>query len=409
MIVVYIFFLLFQLFNTYLSILTPLNPYIFSVLFIFIGFKKKIHIINLKLLATLLFIVVAFIIIYSCKFSILSSFTITAKAVQFNFGYLLLIPGFSVIFSYLKIVKLEDILRITFWVISTELLLEFVLIRVLGVSPGSFAHYPKVQHITLDQVTGLYTADRLLGLAGNASVTGVLYASSFILYLGHLYKTQATLKSKKSIVVIATFIVCFFMIVSGSAFFAILLAGAILWIQGKGNMIKNLLLASIVLGIVLLTFNFLSTLTDAFGNKFTTEYLFLLVNNDDIEGSLPYLLSDMSKGYHWYNFFIGSYFFEWGNAEARAKTVDYFYVNVIYEFGLIGLTVFFYVIKQAYNALKKSTVINYNYFKLGFLTIVLGSLHYPVISYMATQVFLSALAAIAIRDSGLKRQLLSNL
>jgi hypothetical protein len=398
MIGVYVFFLLFQLLNTYLGILAPLNPYIFSVLFIVYGFKDSVKITNLKILTTLLVFSICLIIIYAVKFSILSSLPTTAKAVQFNFGYYILIPGFTVLFKLFPKVTIEDILRVTFWTISSELFLEFILIRILYVSPGAFQHYPKLQHITYDPVTGEYTANRLLGMAGNASVTGVIYTSSFILYLGALYKKAKTLKARKSLIVICTFIACFFMIVSGSAFFAIILTAFIVWSQKEGNLLKNLFIAVFIVMVILFIFNYLSSLTDIFSNKFTTEYLVFLLTNGD-EGSLPYILNDMSKGYHWYNLLLGSYFFEWGNPDAVIKTVDYFYVNLIYEFGLVGLTIFFYIIKTAYNVIKKNTVLDNQYLKFGFLVLVVGSLHYPSIVYMAAQIFISALAAIAIRDN----------
>lgn len=389
---------MFQLLNTYLGVLAPINPYLFSVFFILLGFTKSIKVINLKLLVLLILLIIGFVIIYTVKFSFLSSFSIAAKAIQFNYGYFFLIPGFTVLFGYFPSIKLKDILAATFWVISLELLLEFLLIRILGVSPGAFTHYPKVSHITLDVTTGEYTANRLLGMAGNASVTGVLYTTSFVLYLGCLYAEQQKLTTRKSLFVILTFITCFFMIISGSAFFAILFATFAIWSQRKGSLVKNLLIALSIVPAVLIFFNYLSTVTDAFGDKFTTEYLILLFVKDDIEGSLPYLLNEMSKDYHWYNFFIGSYYFEWGNQDAIIKTVDYFYVNVVYEFGIIGLILFFYIIKLAYEAIKRLNVIDLTYLKFGVLVLVFGSLHYPAIAYMSAQVFISALAAIAIRD-----------
>lgn len=398
MIWLYIFFLLFQLINTYVGVLAPVNPYLFSVFFIILGFTKPVSLTNFKIVILLLFLIIAFVIIYSVKFSFLSSFSIAAKAIQFNYGYFFLIPGFTVLFGLSPGVRMKDILAATFWVISIELLIEFVLIRILGVSPGAFIHYPKVNHITLDQVTGEYTANRLLGMAGNASVTGVLYTTSFILYLGCLYTEQQKLMTKNNLVIMITFIVCFFMIISGSAFFAILFSTFTIWSQRKGNLLLNLFIALLIVPAVLVLFNYLSTITDAFGDKFTTEYLLLLFVKDDIEGSLPYLLNEMSKDYHWYNFFIGCYYFEWGNVDAVIKTVDYFYVNVVYEFGIIGLFFFFFIIKLSYNALKKMKIIDDSYLKFGILVLVFGSLHYPAIAYMSSQIFLSALTAIAIRD-----------
>lgn len=404
MIAVYVFFLLFQLLNTYLGLLAPLNPYVFSSLFILYGFKDRIKIINLKILSVLFVLIISFLIIYSIKFSFLSSFPVTAKAIQFNFGYYFLIPGFTVLFKLFPKVTMKDILAVTFWTITAELLMEFVLIRLLHVSPGAFQHYPKTQHISYDTATGEYTANRLLGMAGNASVTGVIYTVSFVLYLGYLYVHQQTLYKRKSVIVIFTFIACFFMIVSGSAFFAIILSAFVVWSQKKGNLAKNLIISLFVLIGILLIFNYISTLTDLFSNKFSTEYLAYLLTNDDIQGSLPYLLHDMSKGYHWYNLFIGSYYFQWGNSDAVIKTVDYFYVNLVYEFGLIGLVIFFYVIRVGYRIIKKSNVIDGQFLKFGFLVLIIGSLHYPSIAYMALQVYISALAAMAIRDSFLNKK-----
>jgi len=398
MIFFYTYLFLFQLFNTYLGVLAPLNPYVFSIIFILYGFRHKIKIINVNILLVLLFLIIAFIIIYSVKFTLASSITIAAKAIQFNYGYYFLIPGLTVFFGFFPRIKIIHILSATFWAISIELLIEFLLIRLLGVSPGAFTHYPKTQHITLDQVTGEYTANRLLGMAGNASVTGVLYTSSFVLYLGALYLQYNNLKTRKIIIVIVTFLICFFMIISGSAFFAVLLATVVIWSQRKGNLIRNLIIGFTIIPSVLILFNYLSTVTDAFGDKFTTEYLILLFVKDDIEGSLPYLLHEMSKDYHWYHFFTGSYYFEWGNPDAIIKTVDYFYVNVIYEFGIFGLIIFFVVISKSYRAIADLRLIDNTFLKFGFLVLIFGSLHYPAIAYMSSQVFVSSLAAVAIRD-----------
>jgi hypothetical protein len=357
----------------------------------------------------LLAIAIAFIIIYTIKFSFFRSFSVTAKAIQFSYGYLILIPGFTVLFTYFSSITIKKILEATFWAISIELFIEFILIRILHVSPGSFAHYPKSQHITLDVITGAYTADRLLGLAGNASVTGVLYSAVFILYLGHLYLIQEFKLEKKNFLVIGTFLICFFMISSGSAFFAIVISLMVIWSQKKGLFLVNLLIALTIIPLLFLLTNYISTITDVFGNKFTTDYLYLLLATQDVEGTLPNLIQQMSVDYHWYHIFIGKYFYEWGNPDAIVKTVDYFYVNVVYEFGLIGLFVFFYIIKIGYNAIKQQQFISDTFLKFGILVIVLGSLHYPVIAYMAAQVFLSAIVAVAIRDRSLANLGHSNL
>lgn len=401
MIILYLFFLLFQLLNTYVGVLTPLNPYVFSILFIIYGFRKPVSLTNIKLLFILLSVAFVFIIVYTIKFSFLSSFSITAKAIQFNFGYLFLIPGFTILFGFFPSIKLRHVLAGTFWTLSLELLMEFIVIRILKISPAAFAHYPKVAHISLNKITGEYTADRLLGIAGNASVTGVLYVSCFFLFLGSLYREENSLWGKKNIIVCTTFIVCFFTIISGSAFFALLLALIAVWIQKKGSLLRNTILVSVFISIVLVTFSFISKLTDAFGNKFTVEYLIFLLSRDDVHGSLPYLIHQMSIGYQWYNFIFGSYYFEWGNPDAVIKTVDFFFVNLIYEFGLIGLILFFYVIRLGYLTVKRLQIIDENYLKLGIFVMVIGSLHYPAIAYMASQVFLSAVFAIAIRDRAL--------
>jgi len=366
--------------------------------------KFPLKITNIKIIFILLLLIFFFIVVYTLKFSFLSSFSIAAKAIQFNFGYLFLIPGFTALFSTFRSVNLKHVLSATFWVITLELLVEFALIRVLNVSPGSFTHYPKVAHIQLDRVTGEYIAERLLGMAGNASVTGVLYTTSFALYIGCLLKENGKVFNKKILAIIFTFVGCFFMIVSGSAFFAIIGSLFLVWIQKNGNLIKNSIIAVLVLAGVLASFNYVSGLTDAFGNKFTTEYLFLLLQNDDVQGSLPYLINEMSIGYNWFKFFFGSYYFEWGNPDAVIRTVDYFYVNLVYEFGLIGLFLFAYIIKITFNAVKKVQLLDDNYLKFGFFVIILGSLHYPAIAYMASQVFLSSIAAIALRDFNFERE-----
>ena len=398
MISVYVFFFLFQLLNTYIGVLAPFNPYVFAILFIIYGFKGNIKFVNLKILTILLIVTVSLIIIYTVKFSFIKSFLISAKAIQFNFGYLFLIPGFTVFFNVFRSIKLKNVLSCTFWVMSLELMLEFILLRILKFSPVLFTHYPKIAHIRYDPITKEYAADRLLGMASNASVTGVLYTCCFAFYFGYLYYTSENLFAKKNLLVLLTFIVCFFLVVSGSAFFAILLSLFLIWSQRKGNLLKNLLIAILVIPAVLLGFNFLSGFTEAFGNKFTVGYLLLLFQNDELEGSLPYVINEMAQGYSWFKFFFGSYFFEWGNPDAVIKTVDYFYVNLVYEFGLIGLCLFIYIIKLTFDAVKRLDLIEYSYLKFGFFVLVFGSLHYPAVVYMASQVFLSAIAAIGLRN-----------
>ena len=400
MIFFYAYSFLFQFLNTYFGFLAILNPYVFSVFFIVIGFTKKVKKLNIKILSVFFLMTISFLIIYSFKFSFIKSFLIAAKAIQFNYGYYLLIPGMTVLLSYFPQMKLNKILQLTFWILSIELLVEFVLIRIFGVSPGSFIHYPKVTHITQDKITGEYTANRLLGLTGNASVMGVIYSTSFFFYIGSVYSFTKKLLTKETIPIILTFIICFFMIISGSAFFAIIASLFIVWSTSKGNLFKNLLFGTAFFVTVLLLFSYLSRITDVFGDKFTTRYLIFLLTKDDIQGSLPYLIYEMSIGYHWYNFFIGTYFFEWGNPNAVIKTVDFFYANVIYEFGLIGLIIFFYPIKVAYNVISKGTI-DLFFVRLGFLVLIFGSLHYPAIAYIASQVFISFMAAISIRDRGL--------
>lgn len=398
MIYIYIYLFVFQLLNTYLGVLTPLNPYVFSVLLIVYGVAKKMHKTNLKILAVLALSVITCIFVYTVKFSLLSSFSITAKAIQFNFGYLFLIPGFTVFFKLVPKIKMVDILKATFWTISIEIFIEFVLIRILGVSPGAFTHYPKLQHIIFDPLTGIYTAYRLLGLTGNASVTGVLLSAIAAIYLGYLFEQEQKLLTKKTIPVIVSFFSCFFMIISGSAFFAIMVSLLIIWAQRKGSLGKNLMIAAILVPSIAIFFNYLATVTDAFGEKFTTKYLLLLLQTEDMPGSLPFVLKELSREYHWYNFFVGTYTFEWGNASARIKTVDFFFVNLVFEFGLLGLWVLVYAFRVAYKAVKKMQVVNNLFLQFGFLVVFIGSMHYPSIAYTATQVFLSAIAGIALRD-----------
>jgi len=408
MLYLYIYLLVFQMLNTYLGFLAPLNPYTLSLLFILFSIKGGINKVNLKLFSILTILIALFITVYSFKFSFFSSFGITAKALQFNYGYLFLIPGLTYFFKLDKKIKIEDVLSATFWTLSAELLLEFVLIRILGVSPDAFSHYPKVSHIRIDSLTGDYVADRLLGLTGNASVMGVFYVSVFSLYLGRLKRLCLEKFTFYMKTVIFVFMCCFFMITSGSAFFAILLSLLLIWSIKKGNLLKNLILGLLAISLVLFLFDYVDSEFNLFNGKFKIEYLLLLLTNDDIEGSLPYLLYEMSIGYNWYDLFIGKYFFEWGNSEAVVKTVDYFYINLVYEFGLLGLAFFFYIIRLAYLKVIDADLIGIDYVRFGFFVLLLGSLHYPAIVYMAPQVFLSAVIAVAIRDSfenqGLKNE-----
>ncbi|MGJ1385062.1 hypothetical protein ACR782_02585 [Sphingobacterium spiritivorum] len=395
-IIIYIYFLVFQFLNTYLGVLSVFNPYAFCLFFTLLGLQIRTDKISKRFFLILILFVVFFIIVYSFKFSFVSSFGTTAKALQFNFGYLFLIPGFAFLFKFDKGISLEKILSSTFWILTVELFMEFILIRIVGISPDLFQHYPKINHIRIDELTGAYVADRMLGLTGNASVMGVFFVSVFSMYMGRLMELSPNKITLKMRIAIIAFLCCFFMITSGSAFLAILASFLVIWASKKGNLIKNLILVLIILPVIALFVNYLDVNFNLFNGKFKFDYLIFLLSNNSIEGSLPYLLRDMSKDYNWYDIFFGKYYFEWGNPDAVIKTVDYFYINLVYEFGIFGLIVFLYIIKIAYDKIAASKIVSSNYLKFAFLVLVFGSLHYPAIVYMAPQVFISAVTGFAI-------------
>ncbi len=394
----YAYIFLFQLLNTYLPFLAVFNPYTFAIIALPIGFLYRLKKISLKFIALLFFMAVALIIIYGIKFSFASAALTTAKAVQFNFGYLILVPGLAALFSFSKQVTVKRILALTFWIISVELFIEFFLIRILHFSPTIFQHYPQVAHIRIDKDSGEFVADRLLGMVGNASVMGVFYSVVFSFYLGFLYSEQPLNFFKTHLKKIIVFVTCFFMVVSGSAFFSLVMALFIVRVLKKGNLLKNIFLGILTIALMFGVIALVSQFNSFIGNKFSIDYLIFLLVNDDIEGSLPYLLNDMANGFHWYNFIIGTYYFEWGNPKMVIKTVDFFFANLVYEFGLIGLACFVYIFKQIYGSIKKAAVIHINFLNFGFLVLVIGSLHYPSIVYLAPQVFISTIVAVALRD-----------
>lgn len=362
-----------QFLSSYISVFYFFNIYFVGIAFlIFSSFKIRKDVLKFLFLITLIFIY--FIYRYDLNYD--DFFSISIKSLQFNFGYLILIPC---LLSNKTNFDLKKFVNICFYFFSFEIIIEYLII--LFFNPEIFFHVPE---------TYLSEINRAFGISGNSSVSGVQLTVLFLLKisLNGVRNFKSVIKSRDFII----FIISFLLVFSGSAFFSIIISLIIYYFNKIKLFAKlvSILVIFVVTYYLYLNIDFSVTST----NKFSISYLFfLLLDTDNYTSLIPQFYS-MIENYGLSSIFFGNYIIPWGREfEGIFMTVDYTYLNLLFEFGLIGLFLYFCIYYFIYKKCIVYFKINSNYptiyIKITFLILLISTFHYPVISYYYTQAFLS--------------------
>ena len=362
-----------QFLSSYISVFYFINIYFVGIAFlIFSSFKMRKDVLKFLFLMTLIFIY--FIYRYDLNYD--DFFSISIKSLQFNFGYLILIPC---LLSNKINFDLKKFVKICFYFFSFEIIIEYVII--LFFNPEIFSHVPE---------SYLSEINRAFGVSGNSSVSGVQLTVLFLLNISlkEFRNFKSVIKSRDFII----FIISFLLVFSGSAFFSIIIS-LIIYYFNKIKLFTKLFFVFfifVVTSYLYLNIDFSVTST----NKFSISYLlFLLLDTDNYTSLIPQFFS-MIENYGLNSILFGNYIIPWGREfEGIFMTVDYTYLNLLFEFGLFGLFLYFIIFYFIYKKCIIYFKINSNYptiyIKMTFLILLISTFHYPVISYYYTQAFLS--------------------
>ena len=362
-----------QFLSSYISVFYFINIYFVGIAFlIFSSFKMRKDVLKFLFLMTLIFIY--FIYRYDLNYD--DFFSISIKSLQLNFGYLILIPC---LLSNKINFDLKKFVKICFYFFSFEIIIENVII--LFFNPEIFSHVPE---------SYLSEINRAFGVSGNSSVSGVQLTVLFLLNISlkEFRNFKSVIKSRDFII----FIISFLLVFSGSAFFSIIIS-LIIYYFNKIKLFTKLFFVFfifVVTSYLYLNIDFSVTST----NKFSISYLlFLLLDTDNYTSLIPQFFS-MIENYGLNSILFGNYIIPWGREfEGIFMTVDYTYLNLLFEFGLFGLFLYFIIFYFIYKKCIIYFKINSNYptiyIKMTFLILLISTFHYPVISYYYTQAFLS--------------------
>lgn len=389
----FLFFLFFcvlhsQFFQSYIPFFYYLNIYFISIIiFIFNAFPK------LKKDVFYLIICLIFVFVYFVyRYSLIDSefFQISIKSLQFNFGYLFIIP---LLLTLRKKIDIKNFISVAFYFFSIEIIIEYLIYITLGLSPLIFKHIP--ESYIFDSGSSIISISRSIGISGNSSVSGVQLVVLFL--FKQSFNNHKSFKEILNIDLLI-FLLSFIMIFSGSAFFS-LLFGILIMYFFKLNILKKIFISIPLTLIFLFAINNIN-IYEPSGNKFSINYLFyLLMDTENYTSFLPQFSIFISE-YGFEKILFGNYIIPWGkNIEDVFVTVDYAYLNLLFEFGVIGVAFFIFIIVLIFKKLKKyiSYYENSNSFfiDLSLLVLLISNLHYPVISYYYTQslicIFLFAL------------------
>ena len=362
-----------QFLSSFISVFYFINIYFVGIAFlIFSSFKIRKDVLKFLFLITLVFIY--FIFRYDLNYD--DSFSISIKSLQFNFGYLILIPC---LLSNKINFDLKKFVKICFYFFSFEIIIEYIII--LFFNPEIFSHVPE---------SYLSEINRAFGVSGNSSVSGVQLTVLFLLNISlkEFRNFKSVIKSRDFII----FIISFLLVFSGSAFFSIIIS-LIIYYFNKIKLFTKLffvLFIFVVISYLYLNIDFSVTST----NKFSISYLlFLLLDTDNYTSLIPQFFS-MIENYGLNSILFGNYIIPWGREfEGIFMTVDYTYLNLLFEFGLFGLflyfSIFYFIYKKCIIYFKINSNYPTIYIKMTFLILLISTFHYPVISYYYTQAFLS--------------------
>lgn len=370
-----------QFLSSYISVFYFFNIYFVGIAFlIFSSFKMRKDVLKFLFLMTLIFIY--FIYRYDLNYD--DFFSISIKSLQFNFGYLILIPC---LLSNKINFDLKKFVKICFYFFSFEIIIEYIII--LFFNPEIFSHVPE-SYLYFNNQTYLIELNRAFGVSGNSSVSGVQLTVLFLLNISlkGVRNFKSVIKSRDFII----FIISFLLVFSGSAFFSIIIS-LIIYYFNKIKLFAKLVSVLVILVVIsYLYLNIDFSLTS--NNKFSISYLFFLLFDTDNYTSLIPQFYSMIENYGLSSIVFGNFIIPWGQEfEGVFMTVDYTYLNLLFEFGLIGLFAYFCIFYFIYKKCIVYFKINSNYptvyIKMTFLILLISTFHYPVISYYYTQAFLS--------------------
>ena len=380
----FIFFIFFigihaQFLANYISEIYYFNLYFISTLFLLSSLLKV-----RKQVAIFILLIAGFLCYFTYRYNLSYDeyLLISIKSIQFNFGYLILIPC---LLSLRKGFDLTNFIKSCFYVFCFEIFLEYLVIM--------FYNVDILKHVPTDYLYdkgSLQSLNRAFGMSGNSSVSGVQLTLLFLLNLS--LKKENDFKSVLKSFDFLIFIVIFLFIFSGTAFFSIWIALGIYYFNDTKILNKFIFISCLILVVVYLFYTVDFSVTSA--NKFSIGYLFYLLLDSENPASLIPTVLAMFDAYGLDKLIFGNYIIPWGmDVEGIFLTVDYTYVNLIFEFGFFGLIAYFYLFYFMYEKIisklpsnKKGSLF---YLKMTFSILIISTFHYPVISYYYTQALMS--------------------
>ena len=380
----FIFFIFFigihsQFLASYISELYYFNLYFTSILFLLFSFLK---VRKQTVIFTFLVVVFLFYFLYRYNSSYDEYFSISVKSIQFNFGYLILIPC---LLSLRKRFDFRGFIKLCFYIFCFEICIEYLIIKVYSVDI--------LKHVSISYLYDkgeLISLVRAFGISGNSSVSGVQLTVLFLLNISS--KKENDFKSILKSFDFLIFILSFLFVFSGTAFFSIFIALGIYYFMNTKILNKLIYLSFLIILTIYLLNSVDFSVTSA--NKFSITYLlYLLLDPENPASLIPTALA-MADTYGLEKLIFGNYIIPWGSdIEGVFFTVDYTYINLIFEFGVIGLMAYicivYFVYKTIVSKLGKDKERALFYYKIIFLILIISTFHYPVISYYYTQILIS--------------------
>ena len=379
-----------QFLTFYFNIFYFLNSYF---LFITFFFTEKLKI-NINALKSILFLLIfCLFIYYNYSYNYSNPIYISLKSIQFYFGYLILIPC---LINLKSSIQINQIIFLIFYVFSLEIIFEFFIIFIFNIYPETIFLHISDAYIYDHWDSLRADLNRVFGLSGNSSVSGV---QLLILYLFFLYFKYEKVDIKNLINNIFfsfhfyLFIISFFMVFSGAAFFSLIFALFILFFFRLSNIYKIIFILVSILSIYIIYIN--SNFDYSSGNKFSINYLLFILFDQDSYTSLIPQVNKFLELYGLKNILFGNYLINWSDEVSNNifMSVDYSYLNILFEFGIIGLFIYlsimYYLFSNIHNYMLKSNK-NLSFIsKVVFLVVFISTFHYPVFSYYFTQTLLS--------------------
>lgn len=291
------------------------------------------------------------------------------------FGIFPFILLFYALFSFSQLDVLGTV-KIFIPILSLEALAEYILVNFFGLS-RYMVHYDSTElwarYHAVEQ--GL-TSNRVIGLLGNTSNTSVFMVALLYLYLA--LRPPGNLKKDPLVYLfIPGFLACF----SGMGFAALILSAVFyslsnfLWmtlivtplILGAGHLIGTIYEYAYKLSFTYISFIFYQK----------TQYLQNFIGQIS-EYPLLLLFGAPTK-------------FHWSVGDMAA-------LKIIYDFGVAPVLLYFYLIWALLKNINKMNMPmrSRRFFRLSMLSLVIGTLHYPVLFSFPVQALLAALVAYSM-------------